>query len=329
MVVRARSWCRVDLAGGTLDLWPLGLLDEGARTINVAVDVPVVVTLAPRSAGYLVEQDGHRLEVASLAELEAHGEGQLVALTARFLGLPPVSVRLESGSPRGGGLGASSALVVALLAAGTELLGLPAEGPDRLAAVARDLEARLMGLPTGIQDHYPGLLGGALELAYPPGGHRVTRLGTDLAALGESLVVSYSGQSHFSAGANWQIVRRRLEGEPGTTTLLYGIGQVARELGRELSQGNLARVGRLMSDEWALRRQLAEGISTPRLEELLAIGLSAGAWGGKACGAGGGGSLAFLAPPKRRAGLVEALRSAGAQVLPARPTGRALEVERE
>lgn len=329
MVVRTRSWCRVDLAGGTLDLWPLGLLDEGARTINVAIDVPVVVTLTPRSAGYLVEQDGHLLEVASLAELEAHGEGKLVGLTARFLGLPPVSVRLESGSPRGGGLGASSALVVALLAAGTELLGLPSAGPHRLAAVARDLEARLMGLPTGIQDHYPGLLGGALELEYPPGGHRVTRLGTDLIALGDSLVVAYTGQSHFSAGANWQIVRRRLEAEPGATSLLRGIGDVARELGRELSRGNFAQVGQLMSDEWAQRRRLAEGISTPRLEELLVAGLSAGAWGGKACGAGGGGSVALLAPPERRTAVIDALHSAGAQVLPARPTGRALEVETE
>ncbi len=47
-MVRARAWCRVDLAGGTLDIWPLGLLHRGARTVNLAVDLPVEVTLRPR-----------------------------------------------------------------------------------------------------------------------------------------------------------------------------------------------------------------------------------------------------------------------------------------
>lgn len=183
-----------------------------------------------------------------------------------------------------------------------------------------------MGLPTGIQDHYPGLLGGALELTYPPGGHRVAPLATDLEALGDSLTVAYSGQSHFSAGANWQIVRRRLEAEPETTELLGGIGRVARELSGALAGGDLPVVGRLLSEEWSQRRRLADGISTPRLEELLTAGLTAGAWGGKACGAGGGGSLALLAPPKARPAVVSALESLGAEVIDTRPTTRSLEV---
>lgn len=329
MVVRARSWCRVDLAGGTLDLWPLGLLHPGSRTVNVAIDLPVTVALARRPKGYRVVQDDRAIEAATLEELERHTEGQLAGLVGRFLGLPPVAITIESQSPRGGGLGASSALVVALLAAGTALLERRAESADRLAALARDLEAQLMGLPTGIQDHYPGLLGGALELCYPPGGHQVERLAANLEALGDSLVVAYTGQSHFSAGANWQIVRRRLEAEPETTALLQGIGEVAGELADALKAGELERVGTLMSSEWSKRRRLAEGISTPRLEELLTSGLAAGAWGGKACGAGGGGSLAFLAPADRRSEVVRALTAVGAEVLPARPTGRSLEVEVE
>ena len=42
----ARSWCRVDLAGGTLDIWPLGLLHPGAVTVNLAVDLPVTCRVA-------------------------------------------------------------------------------------------------------------------------------------------------------------------------------------------------------------------------------------------------------------------------------------------
>jgi D-glycero-alpha-D-manno-heptose-7-phosphate kinase len=326
MTVRARSWCRVDLAGGTLDLWPLGLLHPDSCTVNVAIDLPVTVALRRRREGYELIQDGQRLESATLDELARTEEGRLAGLVGGFLELPPAVIEFASASPRGGGLGASSALVVAFLAAGGAFLGKPAADVHRVAAVARDLEAQLMGLPTGIQDHYPGLLGGALELTYPPGGHRVATLVADLEALGDSLVVAYSGQSHFSAGANWQIVRRRLEAEPETTELLGGIGRVARQLSGALSTGDLPAVGRLLSEEWAQRRRLAEGISTSRLEELLAAGLAAGAWGGKACGAGGGGSLVLLAPPKARRAVVGALESLGAEVIDTRPTTSSLEV---
>ncbi|MDX1998169.1 MAG: hypothetical protein SF066_10665 [Thermoanaerobaculia bacterium] len=326
MIVRARSWCRVDLAGGTLDLWPLGVLHPGSCTVNVAIDLPVTVTLRHRREGYGLIQDGRQLAAASLEELATFEDGRLAGLVARFLELPPCEIEFASGSPRGGGLGASSALVVAFLAAGHAFLEHPVGDGHQLAAVARDLEAQLMGLPTGIQDHYPGLLGGALELTYPPGGHRVATLATDLEALGDSLIVAYSGQSHFSAGANWQIVRRRLEAEPETTELLGGIGRVARQLSEALAARNLPEVGRLLSEEWSQRRRLAVGISTARLEELLTAGLAAGAWGGKACGAGGGGSLAFLAPPETRRAVVAALEGLGAEVIDTRPTTRALEV---
>lgn len=326
MEVSARSWCRVDLAGGTLDLWPLGLLHPGARTVNVAIELPVVVTLVPRERGYQLVQAGEVHAAGSLEALAALPEGQLAGLVARHLGLPPVRITLESASPRGGGLGASSALVVALLAAGQALLGRPSVGADAMAAISRDLEAQLMGLPTGIQDHYPGLLGGALEIRYPPGGHQVRALSVDLGALGETLIVAYTGQSHFSAGANWQIVRRRLEAEPETTALLGEIGEIAGEVAAALVAGHFEAVGRGLSAEWARRRRLAEGISTDKIEELLAAGLAAGAWGGKACGAGGGGSLVMLAPPARRKAVASALESAGAEILATRPTGRSLEV---
>jgi D-glycero-alpha-D-manno-heptose-7-phosphate kinase len=139
--------------------------------------------------------------------------------------------------------------------------------------------------------------------------------------------VAYTGQSHFSAGSNWQMVRRRLDGDPKTVGLFDGIRDVTVELPAVLEAGDLEEAGRLMSREWSCRRRLAEGISTPVVESLLERSLAAGAWGGKVCGAGGGGSVALLAPPERRQAVIEALADGGAQILPARPTGEALEVE--
>jgi D-glycero-alpha-D-manno-heptose-7-phosphate kinase len=142
-------------------------------------------------------------------------------------------------------------------------------------------------------------------------------------------VVVYSGQSHFSAGNNWQVVRRRLEAEPEVTSLFEGIAATAAELVPALEAGNLPRVGELMSREWSDRRRLAAGISTPVLEELLQAAAAAGAWGGKACGAGGGGCLAILGPPERRSAIETALEGAGGKILKARPTGQALQISHD
>jgi D-glycero-alpha-D-manno-heptose-7-phosphate kinase len=315
----ARAWCRVDLAGGTLDIWPLGLLHTASATINVAVDLAVRVEIEPAAEQYAVIQGGRRLERASAAELAAHEEGALVGRVAMALDLPPLTAVLASDSPRGGGLGASSAMTVALIAAAEKAFALGASSPERLACLARDLEAQLMGLPTGTQDHYPALLGGALAILHQPGGQVVRRLAVDLERLGDSLLVVYSGQSHFSAGQNWQVVRRRLDHEPEVTALLEGIAGVATAMGEALVGADLALAGSLMAEEWRLRRQLAPGISTPAVERLLDLASTHGAWGGKVCGAGGGGSVAVLCPPDRKAAIGKLLKAAGGEVLPARP----------
>jgi D-glycero-alpha-D-manno-heptose-7-phosphate kinase len=327
VTVSARAWCRVDLAGGTLDLWPLGVLHAGARTVNVAVDLPVTVELEPRTAGYRVEQEDEVVEADSAAALAASPATDLVGEILSHLESPPVRVRIESGSPRGAGLGASSALAVALIAAVETLDGRERSTPARAAALARDLEARLMGLPTGRQDHFPAILGGALDIRHEPGGEVVRPLEVDLDALGRSLVVAFTGRSHFSAGSNWEIVRRRLDGDPDSRRLFDGLCEVATRLIVALETDDLPEVGRQMACEWSLRRQLAAEISTPEIESLLRAATAAGAWGGKATGAGGGGCLAVLVPPERRGDVERILEAGGGRVLAARPVGRPLKVE--
>ena len=312
--ISARAWCRADLAGGTLDIWPLGLLHEDACTINVALGLAVEVVLTGRASGFRVVQDESVNEAATVEALGRDPETALLGLIARHFGLPPVEILVRSSSPRGGGLGASSALTVAMIAAAEQQMGLAEGSTEARAALARDLEAQLMSLPTGRQDHFPALLGGALKIEHRPGGERVSRVVADLEPLARSLVVVYSGQSHFSAGKNWQVVRRRLDGDPQTIESLEGIAEA-------LARRRLLR--RLGLD---LRRGLAPGVSTPEIERLLSAALEAGAWGGKVCGAGGGGCLAILAPPGRRPEIAGTLVERGADVLAAAPVTSPLEV---
>ena len=279
-VIRVQSWCRADFGGGTLDIWPLGLLHAGARTVNVALDLAVEVRLEARPSGFLVRQDGESLAAETLAEIAAAPGGALVGAVALAENLPPFSVEIASASPRGAGLGASSALAVALLAATEVWLhgGLSRTAAQR-AAVARDIEARLMGLPTGLQDHFPAQLGGVLEIVHAPGGEQVNTLAVDLDSLGDHMVVGFTGQSHFSAGANWLVVRRRLEADPFIVERLEEIAGVAGRLPRALLASDWESVGRLVGEEWAARRQLADGISTAGIERLLASRPRAGRLG--------------------------------------------------
>ena len=264
--VRARGWCRADLAGGTLDIWPLGLLHPGACTVNVALDLAVEVEISPIESGYRVRQGDSLIETHSLEELAKTKDGALLGQIALALSLPPFEARIKSDSPRGGGLGASSALAVAAIAAGEAMVGREESSPEARSALARDIEARLMQLPTGRQDHYPALLGGALEIRYEPGGERVRRIETDLDVLGDSVVIAYTGQSHFSAGNNWAVVRKRLDKDAAVIRSLDAIRDIAQKVVEALERGELERVGRLVSQEWEWRRQLSEHKSTPMIE---------------------------------------------------------------
>jgi D-glycero-alpha-D-manno-heptose-7-phosphate kinase len=325
--ITARAPCRVDLAGGTLDIWPLGLLHGGAATVNVAIDVEVRVELKERSSGWRVSVADESFDGDSPAELRAHDSSRLAALVLEHYGMPPVEVIIHSASPRNAGLGASSALCVALLRACEELLGRPASAAAETVHVARDIEAGMMSLPTGVQDHYPALMGGVLEIRYAAGGETVRRLAVDLEALAERLVVVYSGRSHFSAGNNYEVISRRLRGDAEVSACLQRIADVTLPLAEALMEGAWPEVGALMSREMSARRGLSPVVSTPEVESVLGIGVSCGAWGGKVCGAGGGGCVALLVEPTKRVGLERSLRDGGFSVLHCRPCAAGLSVE--
>ena len=325
--VRAAAPCRVDLSGGTLDIWPLGLLHPGACTVNVAVDLPMEVELRPGGRSYRVALGDVVVEAESLAELSRNPATALVAMVAGYYELPPAEIAVRSSSPLGAGLGASSALAIALIAACEEATGVERSGTRASVQLARDLEAQLMGLPTGIQDHYPAVVGGALRIDHLAGGECVTSLDVDLECLGRHLRLVFTGQSHVSARNNWEIVRRRLDGEEEMCEVLGSIARLAQQMADSLVAGDPEQVGKLMSEEWQLRRRLSPVASTPVIENLLEVAVASGAWGGRACGAGGGGCVAVICPESAAEAVERHLGAAGGTLLRAVPTSTGLRVE--
>src|SRR5438105_5405845 len=144
MNVEAVAPCRIDLAGGTLDIWPLYLFLDGGLTVNIGIDLFSRVTIHPREDRrvHLRSLDtGAELEAASVDELPLGGPLDLVARAVRFYRpAGGIDLTTENAAPKGSGLGASSSLLICLSGALNAYNGVDLS-PDRLVDCAANLEA--------------------------------------------------------------------------------------------------------------------------------------------------------------------------------------------
>ncbi len=300
---------RVDLAGGTLDLWPLSCLHPGSMTVNVALAYAVRLRMVP--GGAAAARIGFVAPGRRPLLLEPEDAARHLAAAVGFHLCPKggFTVEVLEQPPVGSGLGASSAFAVAL-ARGCLALSGRRMRRAALVAVLRDLEARVLGVPTGVQDYVSALAGGVLALHLEPGGERVERLAVAPDWVAARLVVMFSGITHASGMVNWEVVRGRLDGAPGVARGLDAIAGAARACRQALLAADERGVGRAVAAEWDARRRLAASVTNAQVDAVLTAGVAAGAYAGKACGAGGGGSVLFWAPPALRTRVGAAAMSA-------------------
>ena len=315
--MRASAPTRIDLAGGTLDIWPLYLFHPGAQTVNAAIGQRAVCTVSAsvdRRLEIASEDTGARLRADTWRELATDGGNGLLAHIVRFFEVDGVRIVTNAASPRGAGIAGSSALAVAVCAALAEWcrVGCPAE---QLLTVAMNLEARTLGIPTGVQDYRPAFYGGVAALELGPAGVRRVPLDVDPADFGRRIVLAYSGESRSSGINNWEVARRRIEGDPKVTARLRRIAEIAAAARDALTRRDWNELAKQVTREWRERQALAPGVSTPAIDRQMAAAAEAGAAAGKVCGAGGGGCVFFLVDPDRRAAVREALAGAGARLL--------------
>jgi D-glycero-alpha-D-manno-heptose-7-phosphate kinase len=327
--VTVRVPLRVDLAGGTLDLWPLYLFHPGSRTVNLAISSYAEVEVATRADAAIevnLTDAGHHRIYDSASEMRKDEHVALIATIIEHFRLTGISVVTRTDAPRGSGLGGSSAIAVATVRASAEIAGVALE-PDELIALARDLETRLLGIPAGVQDYYPAVYGGLTTLHLEPGRvarHPIPILLPDLAS---HLTVFYSGIAHFSGTNNWQIYKRHLDGD---ASVIQGLGEIAlaaADMEKALEARDFAAAGEALGREWRNRRALFTGVTTPEIDKAIVLAVGAGAWAGKICGAGGGGCVVFLHPSDRRRNVHEALSRLQGRVLDVSPVGTGMAVE--
>lgn len=335
--VKATAPVRVDLAGGTLDLWPLSMLLNRAVTVNLALDLRAGCEIEPGGGGWRFEAqalsgDVERLELASLPvrpERSVPARFQLATVVAAHFDLGPCRIRTWSGAAPGSGLGGSSALVMALLAAASRLAGRDI-ADDAAVQLACNLETRVLRLPAGSQDHWAAQRGGLSILEYGPEGvSRGSAPGLDLA---ESLVVADTRVAHHSGMNNWAVLRAALDGDAKVLARLEEIGEAAADMAVAVASDlppdeRLRRAGEAMRREWEARQRLAPEVSCPEVDAIVAATARVGG-AAKVCGAGGGGCVASL--PADRSGrerLAKAIEATGARLLPVGPSPDGVRIE--
>jgi D-glycero-alpha-D-manno-heptose-7-phosphate kinase len=328
--VTVRAPVRADLAGGTLDLWPLYLFHPGARTVNVAISYYAESEVAETGDSgieiHLTDQQ-YEQRYESLHEIAADPKAALIYRVLEHFHLSGIRITTRTDAPRGSGLGGSSALTITLVRALSELSGNPIEEDD-LIALVRDLETRLIGVPAGIQDYYPPVYGGLAAIHLNPGAVIRHEIPLPVERLAEHMLLHYTGVAHFSGTNNWEMYKRQIDGKRKVHKGFERIAQIAAEMEKALMVGDFRAAGDALAREWQNRKALINGISTPEIDAAIDAAEKAGAWGGKVCGAGGGGCVVFLIPPDRRADVRRALGEVAGRILEATPVAHGLAVDR-
>ena len=308
---------RIDLAGGTIDIWPLYLFHDGASTLNAAISLRAHVDVQSRE-GLGVELrsiDTGRQETAShWSKLGASGDLPLLAMLARHYRVEGAAITTRGESPAGAGIAGSSALTVAACGALARWTG-GSEDPDHLLGVAMNVECQTIRVPTGVQDYRPALYGGIAAIELGVDGVRRVPLDVDPGELERRVVLAYTGVPRNSGTNNWDITKRHLDGDRHVFDSFERIRDTAVAMRLALTRGDWDETGRQISLEWDNRKRLAPGVTTPAIDSLIARGRAAGATAAKVCGAGGGGCLFFFSPPQARQAVAEAATSGGARVL--------------
>jgi D-glycero-alpha-D-manno-heptose-7-phosphate kinase len=338
MRISATVPTRIDLAGGTLDVYPLYLFEGGGLTVNAAISIHGHVTVEERIDPQIhiqSEDTGAEESFASLDEMTPGGNLDLIKRALRFYRRESdsgrgLNIALRSEAPHGSGLGASSALLMALSSALNEIDGLGLS-KGRIIDLGANIEAQAIGVPTGKQDYFPPLFGGICSIWFDVDDHRLEQLhkaepsgARDLIdCLNERLILTFTNINRFSGATNWAMLKRYIDKEGDTVAHLRRIKEVAQAMRHSLVASNMEEFARLLAVEWENRKVLAEGVTTPEIDAMIAAAEAKGARASKLCGAGGGGCMITYAEPEDVPAVTEALAAAGATPLPFRivPTG--------
>jgi D-glycero-alpha-D-manno-heptose-7-phosphate kinase len=319
VIVRCRAPLRLGLAGGGTDVSPF-CDNFGGAVLNATIDLYAHCTIEPspdRKIHFVASDRQQALDLDLVPEFPIERQLSLhLAVYNRIVRdynrgkSLPVTVTTCCEAPAGSGLGSSSTLVVAMVQAYAEYLGIPL-GEYEVAHLAYVIERCDAGLQGGKQDQYAAAFGGFNFIEFNGNNHvLVNPLRVKpwiVSELESSLVLFYTGRSRESAAIIAEESRNVVEGNKDAIDAMQRSKVEAFRMKECLLRGEIKQLALVMESAWEAKKRMASSISNDVLDRHYDTARAAGAFCGKVSGAGGGGFMMFLVDPKRRLRVVESL----------------------
>ena len=333
-----RAPLRLGLAGGGTDVSPYADLRGGA-VMNATIDRYIHASFGHASVEHASVGHasvgpiaGDRVELLSQdLEISANHPATVPLPIDGRLDLPkavynrimqdfnggqamPLRIATYSEAPAGSGLGSSSTLVVAVLQAVTELLGLPL-GEYDVAHLAYVIEREELGLQGGRQDQYAATFGGFNFMEFRADNAVIVNpLRIKPAVVNElesRTVLCFTGVSRESATIIAEQARTVSAGSTRSIEAMHRLKHAAVAMKEALLKGDITGLATTLSAGWTSKRDMASGISNAGIEDAMQTAMDAGANAGKVSGAGAGGFIMFLVPLENKRAVLRALSDKG------------------
>ena len=317
VLARSRAPVRVSFGGGGSDL-TYYFVDYPGLVLSTTVALYCHVTLIPRAdqrINIYSEDLGTSTHHSSLLKLlENPLQDLLTAVVSVIKPAYGFDLYVRSDFPIGSGLGGSSAVTTAIIAAFNELR-LDHWTAYEIAELAFHAERLCFGVLGGWQDQYASAFGGfnLIELDRKKNLVHALRLGQSiLNELEECLILCDTGIKHDSGNLHEQ--QRAIYSAEDKSAQMKQVVTLCRTMHHHLIRGELIEFGRCLHEAWGLKQGLSKGISNSQIDSIYTAALNAGALGGKLLGAGAGGFFLFFVKPQDRAEVTKVLRSLNCKI---------------
>jgi D-glycero-alpha-D-manno-heptose-7-phosphate kinase len=325
MIIRSKAPLRIGLAGGGSDVRPYCDL-YGGLALNATISLYTYCTIEETTTGKIeiAATDLDKSEVYSSAEeLPITGcldlqKGVYNRIIKEY-SLEPSSFKMVTHSdvPSGSGLGSSSTLVVCILQAFNKWLHLSLK-PSEIASLAYEIEREDLGFAGGKQDQYSAAFGGFNFIKFPKGKTvKITKLKLNpqfVDELESSLLLYYTEKPRISAKIIKEQARNISNAKRSSIEATHMVKQSANDMKLALLKSDMRQFADLIKIQWEHKKKMADGISNDIIQTTINSALSAGAYAGKASGAGGGGFIVFVIDPLKRRQISNALMRLGGKV---------------
>lgn len=307
-MIISRTPLRMSFVGGGSDL-PAFYRQHGGAVISTAINKYIYINVNKKfdngiRVAYSKTEDvenvddiEHKLVKAALQHLQINGGLEITSIAD----IPS----------QGTGLGSSSSFTVGLLQALNAFRGKYVSS-EQLGYDSCKIEIDICGEPIGKQDQYAAAYGGFNLIEFKQNDSVIVSpvicRPETMQEIEKNILMFYTGITR-SASA---LLKKQNDGVLSSKKKqdsLIKMVQLAYCLFEELQNNNPKVFGEILHENWMLKKEVSENVSTNFIDDCYQTALSAGATGGKILGAGSGGFLMLYAPPEKHSSIERALNS--------------------